>query len=154
MIVTAYVALLAAAIGTSSAFLVDVVWVVTLVAICYAIVVAVVERGKRQAMAVGFVALAAVHIVCIYLMPNSLPSVRLLTATGYKTNVNTGTVWYEEALPQPQRVGSMVVRVREVSAIVPELRGMNGVMTLVAGFLGSAIGALAFNHRRVAKTDP
>lgn len=85
-------------------------------------------------------------------MPNSLRSVRILTAVGYKTNVDTGMVWYEEALPQPQRVGPVVMRVREVSAIVPELRGFNGVLTLVAGLLGSAIGGFAFKRRNTAES--
>ena len=66
MAVTAYIALLAATVGTGSQILIDIVWGATFVAICYAVVVAVVDRGKPQAMAVGFIALAAVHIICIY----------------------------------------------------------------------------------------
>ena len=66
MAVTAYIALLAATVGTGSQILIDVVWAVTLVAICYAIVVAVVERGKQPTNAVGVIARATPHIVCKY----------------------------------------------------------------------------------------
>jgi hypothetical protein len=92
--VTAYVALLAAAVGVRSQELVDVVWAVTIIAIGYALVVAVVDRGKRQTMAVGFVALAAAHIICMYLAPTSLPAVRLLEAAGYAVNVGAGTTFW------------------------------------------------------------
>jgi hypothetical protein len=71
---TAYVALVAAAIGTRNAILSEVVWAVPLLAICYAVVVAAIHPGRRRAMAVGFVALAAIYLACVYFAPTKTPA--------------------------------------------------------------------------------
>ena len=143
--VTAYVALLAAAVGVRNQVLVDVVWGVTIIAIGYALVVAVVDRGKRQAMGVGFVALAAAHVICMYLAPTSLPAVRLLEAAGYGVNVGAGTTfWVELSAPNQLTRGSGAVL--PASRLVPDFRMMNGVVTLVAGMVGYAVGTLAIEE--------
>ena len=108
--VTAYVALWRRRWVRAVRCVSTVVWAVTIIAIGYAVVVAVVDRGKRQAMAVGFVALAAAHIVCMYLAPTSLPAVRLLEAAGYGVNVQAGTIfWVDLSAPNQFTRGSGAV---------------------------------------------
>ena len=89
---TAYVALATAAIATGNVLLTDVVWAVTLLAVCFAIVVVCVARRQRQAMALGFVVLATAHLAGLYLMPNRVPAMRLISVAGYIVN-DTGTIY-------------------------------------------------------------
>src|SRR5690349_5727931 len=93
LVIMAYVALLAATVGTQSRFLVDLVWIVTLVAFCYMVVAACVERGKRQAMAIGFVVLAATHVICLYLVPIETPAVRFYQALGYTVDPSINLIY-------------------------------------------------------------
>src|SRR6476620_11360185 len=86
----AYIALLAAAVGTRALVFMDLVWCVTLLAVCYATVVAIIDRGKRQAMAIGFVALSSIYILGSYVHPESTPAMWLYHAAGY--SVDTGVV--------------------------------------------------------------
>lgn len=91
MLVTAYVAFVAAAIGTRTLIIWDLVWCVTLTAMCYAIVVAVIDRGRRQAMALGFLAFSVIHVVVSFMHPESTPATWLYRAAGY--TVDSGEVY-------------------------------------------------------------
>ena len=147
MAVTAYIAFLAAAIGTRKLVIMDLVWCVTLTAICYAIVVAVIDRGRRQAMAVGFLAFSAIHVVASYMHPESTPGTWLYRAAGY--TVDSGEV-YKAILATSGGANSYrTVRLTEAKGLVPHPRVANAVVTLVAGLIGCLIGALAYKHRDV-----
>jgi hypothetical protein len=143
--VTTYVALVAAAIGTRNSILVEVVWAVSLLAICYAIVVAAIHPGKRRAMAVGFVALAAIHIACVYVAGAKTPATWPYRAAGY--SVSNNAVYERVLSPTASRPTRMTLRTAEV---MPSISLANGVVTLLAGFLGSWIGALAFKQRALS----
>jgi hypothetical protein len=149
LIVMAYVALLAATVGTQSRFLVDSVWAVTLLAFCYAVVVAFIVRGKRQAMAIGFVALAATHVICLYLVPIETPAIRFYQALGYTVDPSINLI-YE---PTDSTLGATSGRITRGSSRyhivnrLPDLRTSSGVVTLFAGFVGCWIGALAYKPR-------
>ena len=69
LLATAYVSLVAAAVGTLSPVLADCLWAAMLIAGCYALVLAFVATGRRCAMAIGFVALAVVYVAWFYLLP-------------------------------------------------------------------------------------
>jgi hypothetical protein len=153
LVITAYVALLAATIGTQSRFLVDLVWIVTLSAFCYMVVAACIERGKRQAMAIGFVVMAATHVVGLYSVPYATPAARIYQALGYTIDYSSNQIY--------EPVGSSAGITRggrpgfnpaynAVKSRVPDLRTSSGVMTLVAGLLGGWIGLLAYKQRTSA----
>src|SRR5262245_11032934 len=93
LLIMAYVALLAATVGTQNRFLVDLVWMLTLLAFCYMVVAALLQRGKRQAMAIGFVVLAATHVVCLYLVPFTTPAVRFYQALGYTVDMSSNQIY-------------------------------------------------------------
>jgi hypothetical protein len=143
--VMAYVALLAAAVGSRSAVLTDAICGISLLAICYAIVVAVVDRGLRQAMAVGFAAVAAVHLVCMYTIPYGVPASRLYQAAGYM--VEGGLVYVPTSAGSGGRSVSMP-GFRPVTGLVPGTRESNAVVTLLAGFVGCWLGHVAYKNRR------
>jgi hypothetical protein len=133
----AYVALVTAAVAAGSSVLVDVVWGVTLVAVCYAVVVACVGRGRRQAIAIGFVIMAMLHILGMYLLPSRVPAMRLISAIGY--SVFDGEA-YE---PDPASPGAY----RAVPGLRTATRTANAVATLAVGLVGCLVGGLAYrNH--------
>jgi hypothetical protein len=132
----AYVALVTTAIATGSYLLADVVWGLTLVAVCYAMVVAWVDRGRRQAMAVGFVIMAALHVAGLYVVPNRVPAARAFVATGYYLSDSDGEVYvYEMTRPGTYQIapgGQSTLRVA------------NAIVTLVAGVVGCFVGRAAY----------
>jgi len=149
LIVTAYVALLAGTVGTQSPFLVDAVWAVTILAFCYAVVVAFIDRGKRQAMAIGFVALAATHVICLYLVPIETPAARFYQALGYTVDPSINLIYEppDSTLGATSSRGTRGNSRYQIVKRLPDLRTSSGVVTLVAGFVGCWIGALAYKQR-------
>jgi hypothetical protein len=87
LLAMAYVALVAGAIRSGSFLLADVVWAVTLCAVCYTAVVACIANEKVRAMAIGFVVLAAVYIGCAFLVPHHVPGARFIPAASYVIDV-------------------------------------------------------------------
>ena len=144
MAVTAYVALLAAAVGTRALIFMDLVWCVTLLAVCYAIIVGCIERGRRQAMAIGFVVLACAHMLVSRLHPESTPATWVYNGFGYYAD--TGVV-YERTDMGGGGNRYVSPRWRQVNGFVPHPRVANAVVTLAAGLIGCWIGALAYKHR-------
>jgi hypothetical protein len=143
--VTAYLALLAATIGTTIDFLVDLLWAVPILAFCYATMVACIDRGKRQAMAIGFVALSAAYVVCMYLAPTNVPAMRLYSAAGYVVS-SDGEVY--EVTGGATTVGEprLSRAFRRAQGLIPSVRTSNAVATLVVGLIGCYIGLLAYKN--------
>jgi hypothetical protein len=139
----AYVALVCATIATQSRFLEDLIWAVPLVGGCFAIVVACIDRGKRQAMAIGFVAMVATHIAIMYLAPYRLPAIRLYEIAGYATVREESHMIYK-VVEDPS---TKVTRFREATGKIPSVRTSNGVFTLAAGLIGCLIGGLAYGQK-------
>jgi hypothetical protein len=140
--VMAYVALVCAAVVTQKRFLEDLIWAVPLMIGCYAIVVACIDRGKRQAMAIGYVAIVAAHTAIMYLAPYRVPAIRVYEAAGYETASDENIVY--ERIEDPVTKSP---KLRMASARIPTIRTSNGVFTLIAGLVGCWIGALALKHR-------
>lgn len=144
MAATAYAALLAAAIGTGSALLVSLVWAVPILSFCYAVIVSCVDRGRRQAMAIGFAVVSAAHVGCIYLAPYNSPARLLYYAAGY--SIRSGDRIYEPT-GEMEMVGRSLQRgYRRVSSPIPDVRTTNGVLTLGAGLIGCYFGSLAYRR--------
>ena len=60
----------------------DVLWIISLIAIAYSAQVAIIAAGKQRATAVGFAVFACVFLVPVVAAPESMPSQRLLVASG------------------------------------------------------------------------
>jgi hypothetical protein len=133
----AYVAIAITAIATASDLLADLVWGISWLALCFAIVVACLGRRRQQAMAIGFVALAVANIVSLYLVPNRTPSMRLFSVAGYLVT-SEGKI-YE---PDPARRG----QVRNPPGIGATARTANAVGTLLIGLVGCFVGRFAFAY--------
>jgi hypothetical protein len=136
LLAIAYVALVAAAVGTQSPALIDVLWAGSLIAGCYAIVLAFVATGRRRAMAIGFVTLAAAYAALIYLFPGRSPVMHAVSALGYTVSVS--------------ELGVLMIRGRsaDVVRIVTAAQIANPVSTLAAGLIGAGIGALAYRNSK------
>ena len=78
----AYAALAAAALTQDGWAYADVLWALTLVAVAYSAIVAIMASGKQRAMATGFAVFALGFTICVIATPESVPSQRLLVAAG------------------------------------------------------------------------
>jgi hypothetical protein len=144
MAATAYVALVAAAISTRTLVCMDLVWAVALLVTCYAIIVACIERGRRQAMAIGFVVFASAHMLVARLHSESTPATWLYQAAGYYPD--TGFV-YERTGRSNIMGGRSLPQYRQTTnSFVPHPRLANAVVTLVVGLFGCRLGAIVYKH--------
>lgn len=144
--VIAYSALVIGAIAVRSDRLADVVWVVSLLAMCFAVVVAGVASELRRAMALGFVTLALAHLVGLYIIPDRLPVRQVLSAAGYGFG-REGDVF--ERIP-----GAAPPQARTVPGMASVARTINALSTLAVGAVGCFIGWLAYKYcARCADND-
>jgi hypothetical protein len=132
--VTTYVALVAAAMVTYREFLFELVWAIAIVGFCYAGVVATVGRGRRQALAVGFVVMFAIHASCVLFYPDRSPVNWLYLPAGYY--VNSGMVYEVSANPRFQA--------NLADSWFWNVRVLYPAATLLAGLIGLGTGALAW----------
>jgi hypothetical protein len=143
----AYVALIAAAIASFNHTLASIAWLLSFCAICYAIVLSFIANERRRAMAIGFVVLAVSHVVCVYVAPRELPGVRLLSALGYLFSSEVDTLYVRNSdsflAIGPNRG---VPAIRSIPDSAAAVRTLNAVGTVLAGWLGAGIGALAYKH--------
>ena len=135
LIGTAYFALVAAASVAGKAWLIDVVWSVAVLALCYAIVVTLISTGRRRAIAVGFVVFATAYLVGWLFFSDRVPVMIGLRAAGYFVGSN-GDV-YE---PDPANPGAYRTSVIAGSAV----QVANAVGMLAAGIVGCLVGRLAY----------
>jgi hypothetical protein len=133
LVMMAYVALVAAAMGTYSEVLVQLIWTIGIVAFCYAAVIAIVGRGRRQALAVGFVVMFAIHCYFVLSDADRLPVNWLYLPAGYY--VNSGVVYEVQAIT--------VSRAKLADTWFWNVRVVYAAATLLAGLVGCGIGALA-----------
>jgi hypothetical protein len=134
LVVMAYVALVAAAYATWNDLLRELLWAVVLIAICYATVIACVGRGRRQALAAGFVAMSIIQVCCVTYAGRS-PLDWVYNAAGYYessgvlisgTDAQGHAIWAD--------------------TFFANVRVTNAVATLVAGLFGCFVGALAWRN--------
>src|SRR5688572_14466660 len=142
LLAMAYVAIVAAAIGSRTDVLADAVWALSLMAICYAVVLACVSKNQRRAMAIGFALLASVNVMCTFSVPTRLPIMRLLNVVGY--GADDGSLYGVREQPDPH-VPGRVIRVRHLHNKAWFVTA-NAVGTMLAGLVGCGIGALAYLH--------
>jgi hypothetical protein len=148
MAVMAYVALVAAAIGSGNWLLADTVWAVTLFTLCYAIVVACFGRERQRSVALGFVVLVVGFVVCGYMSPGRLSTKRVLKALGYSVSID-GSL-YARGTPQ-----TVVTTETSERLFIPSVPGgkaiidtVQAVGVMLAGLVGACIGAIAYNHSK------
>ena len=82
LISMAYAALSAAALTQDGWAYTDLLWAITLTAVAYSVLVAIIASSKQRATAVGFAVFAIVFLACVLVTPESVPSQRLLVAAG------------------------------------------------------------------------
>jgi hypothetical protein len=133
---TAYIAVVTAAVVTRSYLLADAVWSITWLAICYAIVIACVGKQQQRASAIGFVILAATNIAGLYLIPSRVPVMRIFAVCGYV--VSTDGEIYE---PDPARP----FQLRFPPGLLAIVGTINAVGTLAIGLIGYFVGQLAYS---------
>jgi hypothetical protein len=85
LLATAYVALVAAALRIGTVEFAHSVWVVSFLALCYAVVIACNPKSRRQAAAIGFVTLATIHIACLLIDPDTPVSRIVYLVTGQRS---------------------------------------------------------------------
>jgi hypothetical protein len=140
----AYFALVAAAMGSYSEFLFELTWVVSIVAFCYAAVFAIVSRGRRQAVAAGFVVMFVLHAFCVLISPDHSPVNWLYLPSG--RFVNSGVVYEANANPRFQPNPP-------APAWIDNVRVAYAAGTLLAGFAGFGIGALVWRNSEREELD-
>jgi hypothetical protein len=132
LVATTCVAIITAAIATQNELLADLLWVVSMMAMIYAGVVACIARQQRQAMAIGFVLAATMYIVGLYLFPERVSPVRAFSLANY--DVQTDGITY--VLTSPTR--SQFIR--------GTCRSHNAAGALAVGLIGCLIGSVASRH--------
>lgn len=82
LFVMLYAAIAAAAFSHGHWAYADILWTASFIAFGYALLLVCVERGPRQAGALGFVIFFACYLLCLFFAPDGLPTTRLLVAMG------------------------------------------------------------------------
>jgi len=172
-----YAAVAAAALSQPTWVYADLVWVATLAAFGYALALACFARGTSQARGGGFAMLAAAFVVCVYLAPDSVPTVRLLKTMGVSDSMQVNV-----AVPPPAMMASQATATYSsqgyVTLVAPptttgslnlrpappmpqgntfsaqgdpnwpaKLRAANAVGTMAMGLLGCLLGSWAARKR-------
>jgi hypothetical protein len=143
----AYASLVAGAFVSSNRALSGIVWAATAMAFCYAAATLCYARGKRQALALGFVLLSAIHFAAQCFLPNQTPAEQLFRALGYFP-----TSGYLRVLSDPP-----IIQLFSADRISPDrmivngdsaLSTANGVGAMLSGLLGALVGAAAYKHSK------
>jgi len=136
--ITAYLALVAAALTVDSRLYV-LVWAVAILAALYAVFVCIASRFRRP-FALGFVTLWSVHALAMFWFPGRTVPVLVLEAAGYA--LTTDGVVIEPNTGYP-------------IADSPVLQTVNAACALLAGLVGGALAASAYRRygRPAAELD-
>ena len=147
LLAMAYAALVAAAIGSRNDLLAHAAWLVTLLAIFYAVVTAIVATGIERARASGFAVLAAANIAGLYFFPDRMATYQFFTALGYDGVTTRGVYVVTETRSDPlsTRLHRQTVYVSGSRAVVT---AANAGCTMIAGWIGFALAALAYNQSK------
>lgn len=108
----AYVAVAAAAFSRQTWVFADVLWAVSLLAVVFAVLLAVFARGRRQVAAAGFVVASGCFLACVAFDQNAVPTNRLLAAAGINPNA---TLSVASPLPGYSAQPRVVTRQRPVT---------------------------------------
>src|SRR5262245_46462201 len=76
LVATVYVAIAAAAFSHGMPLYADLLWILSLIAFGYAVLLIVYARSAQQARAAGFAVLALCFLCCAYMVPDSVPTSR------------------------------------------------------------------------------
>jgi hypothetical protein len=149
---TAYVALVAGAIGSGSGVFSDAVWAVSFLVLAYAAVTACNPQSERQAAAIGFSIVATAHVVGLWFLADRLPAAHFFSLIGYSVS-GDGDVYVRVFQPIENEPSQVTYRRVPIDRAV--VRTANAIATMIAGLVGCAIGALAYRHvGRTKKTRP
>jgi hypothetical protein len=142
----AYVAVLRGAFVSSNSALSGLIWAATALAFCYAAVTLCYARGKRQAVALGFVLLSSVHFVALGYIPGRTPASLLFNGIGYVA-MEQGYLYTRADPPIVQLFSADKIRPdRMIVNGQWALSATNAVASMLAGLIGCGIGALAYRH--------
>jgi hypothetical protein len=146
----AYASLVVATFVSGSSVLSGLAWIVAAIACCYAAVTLCYARGKRQAVALGFVLLSAAHFAVVCYFPARTPASLFFSGIGYVA-VEQGYLYTRSDPPivqlfSPAKIGSdrMIINGQAV------LSAANATGTILAGLVGCGIGALAYRRSTAA----
>jgi hypothetical protein len=142
----AYVSLVTGTIVSANSALNSVTWTATAIAFCYAAVTLCFARGKRQAVALGFVLLSSAYFAVLCFFPYRTPAAQLFTTLGYGV-VPDGNLY---ALDTPPIIEIVSLSNVQADRTLPGSRWVlsvtNAAGTMLAGLIGCGIGALAYRH--------
>jgi hypothetical protein len=149
LLVVAYLALVAAAVGSANILLEHILWGATILVVCSAIVAGVVDRGRRQATAVGFAVFSVAYMCALQLAPGKVPAIWFYRLAGYAVQVEQPSGYTRLLMDGPTGVtlpgGNQIARI--IVSPVISVSVANALMTIVAGCVGGWIGAGAFKRR-------
>lgn len=171
LISMAYAALSAAALTQDAWAYSDALWAITLVAVAYSILVAIIAAGKQRATAAGFAVFAISFLVCVAAVPESVPSQRLLVAAGVEIgdtivpvaapggfasvaasgtfSPSTGALSYSAPLSvtvAAPPTGQAFKMISSAERFAPKLRAANASGAMLFGIVGAALGSYAWRR--------
>ena len=142
----AYVALVVGTIVAKDSTLVSLTWTATAIAFCYAAVTLCFARGKRQAVALGFVLLSSSYFAVLCFYPLRTPAAQLFSTFGYGVS-NRGTLYALDTPPKVQIPSlNFLEPDRSYAGSRAVLGAANAAGTMLASLVGCGIGALAYRH--------
>ena len=176
----AYVALAAAAFSQGHWVYADLLWCVTFLAICYALLIAATAPGATRVVAAGFAIFALAFALCAQFAGETTPTRRLLlvagvdewtsyppmTASGsspWSLQVATAGQAYSYPMPasptSPQvAVGTIAVQPALPFTISPpiempftsKLRAANAVGSMLLGLIGACLATVAYRRHQLS----
>lgn len=179
-----YAAIAAAAFSQESWVYADLLCAASLLALGYAVLLTIYARGQRQAAAAGFAVLMVLLAACILLAPQSVPTLRIVLATGVgQTPIlptpstpapatwtaggtfSGGTLSLRQSpnLPASIAPGSAWAVATTPTVYSPaaaqldithKLRAANAVATMTLGLVGALLGLLAYSRARIIAGTP
>jgi len=123
-----YVALVAAAFTQDGWAWPDALWLVSSLAVCYSVGLAIYSAGARRARAVGFLVGSVALLITVQIAPDGAPIRRIVEAI-IQLSPRASFDWDER------------------------LRAGNAVATMLAGIVGSVLIAAAYRQCRTAHDD-
>jgi hypothetical protein len=147
LLVMVYAAIAAAAFSHGHWAYADILWTVSIVAFGYALLLVCVERGPRQALALGFAIFFGCYLVCLYLAPDSLPTSRLLVAMGA-----AGDESLANQLPMPAAAPNAQLRLFNVAPQPPATYQLQTSGTLTVNTGAAVLSAAPTNPAAVGKS--
>jgi hypothetical protein len=175
-----YAAIAAAAFSQESWVYADLLCAASLLALGYAVMLIIYARGAHQAAATGFAVFTLLLAVCMLVAPNSVPTQRIVMASGVGQSVSyptpipaqppmaTGTLSlsttyaapplfptagnsYSTWSPsQPAQVFVAATPTLSYYDITFKLRAANAVATMICGLLGALVALVAYRRTRTS----